>query len=402
MSDWRVRLGLVAGAGGGVYYFAHLEQVPQTGRYRFMDISPESEAEFAAEGFKQMMQEVGPKLLPAHHPLVRYCQTIAGRIVSSAGLGTVVPGGTHGVHPTSKMGWGLSGLEQSDSDFGSHMTDESIWEIFVINDPKTPNAFVMPGKKIFVFTGILPIAKDDAGLATVLGHEIAHQVVRHSAERMSQLKVLMVLGWLLEFEFGFGLGITRSALNLLLQLPNSRAQESEADRIGLRLMAQACFDPREAPQLWVRMSEMEKQQGMGLLSKVDFISTHPSSTKRIRNLENWTSEALDIRAASPCPDNLGSRFEAFKDDVANRLSQPFYGSPAPEAFERGSSDGQLQESFRDPFAQPSLAGMPPKPKPQPTPQAGRRPIADERTKPVGEVDPIDEQWLKWIGGRRSS
>ncbi|KZT52788.1 hypothetical protein CALCODRAFT_76962 [Calocera cornea HHB12733] len=258
-----------------------LEQVPQTGRYRFMDLSPEAEAEYAAESFKQIMQEVGPKLLPPNHPLVRYCQGVAGRIVTSAGLGLVVPGTTHGVHPQRKMRWGSEDMDDGEAGFGNKMTDESIWEIFVINDPDTPNAFVLPGKKIFVFTGILPIAGDDAGLATVLGHEIAHQVVRHGAERMSQMKALMILGWIIDFAIGIDVGITRSALTLFLQLPNSRAQESEADRIGLRLMAQACFDPREASQVWVRMTEMEKKQAGGWLSGVDFISTHPSSVKRI-------------------------------------------------------------------------------------------------------------------------
>ncbi|KZP00946.1 hypothetical protein CALVIDRAFT_475483 [Calocera viscosa TUFC12733] len=385
-----------------------LEQVPQTGRYRFMDLSPQTEAEYAAESFKQIMQEVSPKLLPANHPLVRYCQNIAGRIVSAAGLGTVVPGGTHGVKPERKMRWGSEDMESADADFGSKMTDESIWEIFVINDADTPNAFVLPGKKIFVFTGILPIAGDDAGLATVLGHEIAHQVVRHGAERMSQVKVLMVLGWIMDFVLGIDIGITRTALTLLLQLPNSRAQESEADRIGLRLMAQACFDPREAPQVWVRMTEMEKKHGAGWLSGVDFISTHPSSQKRIHNLESWTSEALEVRAASPCPDNISNRFEAFKDDVANRVSGSFpnaltsVASRRVESPEPSGFDSPPPDSFRDTFAERSgrpapapIVGGPPRPRPRPTVSTG-----DDRTQPVGEVDPVDEQWLKWLGGRR--
>ncbi|EJU01161.1 hypothetical protein DACRYDRAFT_53615 [Dacryopinax primogenitus] len=399
MSDWRVQLGLVAGAGGGVYYVSHLEEVPQTGRYRFMDLSPEAEAEYAAESFREIMNEVGPKLLPSNHPIVRYCQAIAARIVSSAGLGHVVPGSTHGVQKR-RRGWGLSGLDEGETGFGNQMTDESTWEIFVINDPDTPNAFVLSGKKIFVFTGILPIAGDDAGLATILGHEIAHQVVRHGAERLSQVKVLMALGYFFDFVMGVDIGITRIGLNLFLTLPNSRAQESEADRIGLRLMAQACFDPREAPQVWVRMTEMENKKRLGWLGAIDFISTHPSSSKRIKKLEAWTAEALDVRAASSCPDELSNRFEAFKDDVANRLSEPFAGTPtrSPSQGIEPMEDGRPQDSFRDPYAERSrIPGMLPPPRPLP-----QRETLEDRTKPLNEVDPVDEQWLKWLRGRKSS
>jgi metalloendopeptidase OMA1, mitochondrial len=110
-----------------------------------MDISPEAEAEYTAENFKQILQEVGPHLLPPNHPLVQYCQKIAGRIVTSAGLGVVVPGGTHQAHKQQNRGWGVVGVEEDESGLGNEMTDESQWEIFVIDDPKTPNAFVIPG-----------------------------------------------------------------------------------------------------------------------------------------------------------------------------------------------------------------------------------------------------------------
>lgn len=146
-------------AGGGAYYIFHLEKVERTGRWRFMDTSEAAEAQMAQQGFSEVMSEYGNKLLPDGHPTSRYVQSVVKRIVRANGLEAGPDG----------------------------------WETHVVQDGETRNAFVLPGGKIFVFTGILPIAQDADGLAVILGHEIAHQVARHSAERMSSLKVRLPL-----------------------------------------------------------------------------------------------------------------------------------------------------------------------------------------------------------------
>jgi metalloendopeptidase OMA1, mitochondrial len=162
------------------------------------------------------------------------------------------------------------------------------WEFRVINDPETINAFCVPGGKVAVYTGIFPIAKDEAGLAVILGHEVAHALLRHSGERMSQSQIL-----------GTGLalagagGVNPQILQALglgasvgVVLPFSRSQESEADHVGLILMAKAGYDPRVSLEVWSRMERREKG------ATPDFLSTHPGSEARIQQLKAWMPEAL--------------------------------------------------------------------------------------------------------------
>jgi len=169
------------------------------------------------------------------------------------------------------------------------------WEFKVIED-KQVNAFCLPGGKVAVYTGILPITRDDAGLGAVLGHEVAHAVARHGGERVSQGLVVQV-----------GLTATQAALarndprtvqavtamlgagsTVGLLLPWGRAQESEADRLGLVYMAKAGYHPSAARDLWVRMAEV----GRGQARPPEFLSTHPAPETRIRQIEGWIPEAL--------------------------------------------------------------------------------------------------------------
>jgi predicted Zn-dependent protease len=173
------------------------------------------------------------------------------------------------------------------------------WEFKVIEDTQA-NAFCLPGGKVAVYTGILPITRDDAGLAAVLGHEVAHAVARHGGERLSrQLAVqgLTVAGTqalmagrdpaVVEM-VGAALGAT-AAVGLLL--PWSRSQESEADRLGLIYMAKAGYHPSAARDLWVRMGQGSGGgQSEGILSR--FLSTHPSPADRVAQIEGWIPEAL--------------------------------------------------------------------------------------------------------------
>jgi metalloendopeptidase OMA1, mitochondrial len=175
------------------------------------------------------------------------------------------------------------------------------WEFTVINDPETVNAFAVPGGKVAVYTGIFGPARDEAGLAVVLGHEVAHALARHPAERMSQGLLLQLGG----VGLGVALGRNPAVANQILQvygvgagvgvaLPFGRAQETEADRIGLILMAKAGYDPRVALDLWERMEKKEGGKG----APPEFLSTHPGYETRISQLRSFLPEALNYFQAS--------------------------------------------------------------------------------------------------------
>jgi predicted Zn-dependent protease len=172
------------------------------------------------------------------------------------------------------------------------------WRFVVIDDPKQQNAFCLPGGKVAVYTGIFPVARSTTGLAVVLGHEIAHAVARHGAERMSQGLVAQAGGSLLGGLFGgspnanavltaYGLGAQLGVL-----LPYSRTQESEADHIGLLLMARAGYDPHDALAFWQRMERV------GGASPPEFLATHPSHGTREQQIAAWLPEALRYYEAS--------------------------------------------------------------------------------------------------------
>jgi predicted Zn-dependent protease len=173
------------------------------------------------------------------------------------------------------------------------------WEFTVFDEPKTINAFALPGGKVGVYTGILPVAENEAGLAVVIGHEIAHVIARHGGERVSQQ-----MGTSLVLEAasiglqnnpnrnlimaGLGVGATVGVL-----LPYSRTHESEADKIGIRYMARAGYDPSEAPKFWGRMNA----QAGG--TPPEFLSTHPSPETRTEELEKLVTEVMPEYQSSP-------------------------------------------------------------------------------------------------------
>jgi len=172
------------------------------------------------------------------------------------------------------------------------------WE-FVVFEDKQANAFCLPGGKVGVYTGILPITQSEAGLATVIGHEVAHAVARHGGERISEAMLIQTGGSLLTT--GLGMAKTDPAWVAAAQmaygvgskvgreLPHSRAQESEADRIGLIYMARAGYDPEEAVKFWERFAAYNKQQGGG--GELSFLRTHPLDEVRIKQLKEWIPEA---------------------------------------------------------------------------------------------------------------
>lgn len=168
------------------------------------------------------------------------------------------------------------------------------WE-FNLVESKDINAWCMPGGKVAVYTGILPVTKDDAGLATVMGHEISHAIARHSAERYSQMMAAQAGGGILGAATAGTSSGTQKALGQLYGvggqlalLKYSRNQESEADHLGLIFMAMAGYDPQKAVDFWERMAASKKGDG----APPEFLSTHPSDDTRIAEIRKRLPEAL--------------------------------------------------------------------------------------------------------------
>jgi predicted Zn-dependent protease len=168
------------------------------------------------------------------------------------------------------------------------------WEFNLIEDDKVANAWVMPGGKAAVYTGILPYTTNENGLAVVLGHEVAHAIAGHGNERMSQAMLTQMGGVALSVALSQNSAQTR---NLFMQaygagatigllLPYSRLHESEADRIGLTLMARAGYDPRGAIPFWQRMNKKGERR------PPEFLSTHPAPASRIANINKFIPEAM--------------------------------------------------------------------------------------------------------------
>jgi len=168
------------------------------------------------------------------------------------------------------------------------------WQFRLIDEPKTVNAFCLPGGRVAVYTGILPITEDETGLAVVMSHEVSHALAHHGAERMSQGELVNLGGAALQIGMAgkdpavqgrvmnaFGLGA-----NVGVLLPFSRGHEAEADHIGLILMAKAGYDPRAAVAFWKRMKAGAGQK------PPEFLSTHPSDDTRIEKIEAELPEAL--------------------------------------------------------------------------------------------------------------
>lgn len=170
------------------------------------------------------------------------------------------------------------------------------WE-FVLFASEQVNAFCLPGGKIGVYEGILPVAENNAGLAAIMGHEVAHAILRHSAEKMSA-GIVAKAGFAVlsiglddakyrdEIMAGLGLGY-----QVGISLPFGRSQESEADQIGLEYMAKAGYDPAEAPGLWRRMAAISS-------GTPAILSTHPDPSERATDLEKWQADVKQVYEAS--------------------------------------------------------------------------------------------------------
>jgi predicted Zn-dependent protease len=244
------------------------ETNPYTGRSQFLMTSVSQEMQMGAQAYGQVKND--PKMKQSQDPReIEPVKRVAAHIIEAA--------------KRSKY---------------AEMAKQFQWEVTVFKDDKTANAFALPGGKIAVYTGIFPMAKTEAGLAAVLGHEVVHALARHGAERMSQGEAANIGVQVLGAAAGIGTGnaalgqATMAALGAGAQvgvlLPFSRKHESEADYIGILLAADAGYDPRESVALWERMS----RSGGG--APAEFMSTHPSNETRIDQLKQWMPEAMAI------------------------------------------------------------------------------------------------------------
>lgn len=229
--------------------------VTETGRRQLILVSPGQEMQLGLSSFQQMKQQSQINRDPAINAMV---QRVGKRIAAVATL------------PNAQ------------------------WE-FVVFENKEANAFCLPGGKVGINTGILPVTKDEAGLAAVMGHEVAHAAAHHGAERISESLLLQAGGgllgaslqssdpraraaWMTAYGLGAQLGHT---------LPHSRKQESEADHIGLLYMARAGYQPAEAVKFWQRFAAHNE----GGSTTPWFLRTHPLDAVRIQQLQGWLPEA---------------------------------------------------------------------------------------------------------------
>ncbi|KAI1502799.1 peptidase family M48-domain-containing protein [Biscogniauxia marginata] len=258
---------VLAVLGATAFYLYNLQTVPVSGRRRFNCFSQkyvEAAAEAQVRRIEFEIEQSGRHFLSEWDPRSMIVMRVMRKLIP------------------------VSGMEHAD------------WEIRVIEDPNTANAFVLPGGKVFVFSGLLPIARNESGLAAVLGHEIAHNLAEHGGERMSsQIGINILLGSAILLTGGIAVLFTSfigsTILNLLFERPMGRRQESEADYIGLMMMAEACYDPRQAIGFWQRMEMVQKGE-----EPPEWLSTHPSNNNRIQKIQEWMPKALEKMNESDC------------------------------------------------------------------------------------------------------
>jgi predicted Zn-dependent protease len=225
-------------------------QAPVTGRNQLILLPESQDADMGLQAYQQIKQE---EKISSNAALNQRVQTVGRRIAAVSG------------HP------------------------EWDWQFTLFDNPE-PNAFALPGGKVGVYTGLFKVAQNDAQLAAVMGHEVGHAIARHGAERMSQ-GILAQLGGV---AVGAATGsqavvdLYSQAATLGVILPYSRGQESEADEIGLMLMAEAGYDPREAVTLWQNFAALGGER------PPEFLSTHPSEGTRIQRLQELMPKALEI------------------------------------------------------------------------------------------------------------
>ena len=255
------------------YWYSNRSVDALTGETVVIDknISPEQETALGLQAYQEVLQQERP--LPADAQVSRQVGAIAQRLIAK-------------IPPVSDALAAENGMQ------ASHIEKSFDWKVTVLESDQV-NAFCLPGGKMAVYTGLLPVAQNADAVAVVMGHEIAHALLRHGAQRMTRGK-LEQIGQMA----GAASGMDQNTMQAVMQaygygsaLPYARSQETQADELGLMLAAAACFDPRESVPLWERM---DRNSGGG--APPEFASTHPSAGTRIQQLQALMPKALAYQA----------------------------------------------------------------------------------------------------------
>ena len=264
---WQIMLLFAIGA--GVYYMANQETVPITGRKQLRTMKPAQEVQLGLQSYQQILSD---SQVLTSGPVVDATREIGVKLAREA----------------EKMM-----IEETGDQTGFD------WQFNVIESDQA-NAFALPGGYTAVYTGLIPIAENEDGLAVIMGHEIGHALAHHGAERMAQQNMQRIIGAGVAMGAGgMDMGAQRAVMGVFggisqygFALPFSRKHESEADEIGLYLVARACYDPREAPRLWERMGANAGQ------TPPEFQSTHPSPDTRVADFQRLMPKAIEIYNAN--------------------------------------------------------------------------------------------------------
>ena len=258
---------------GAYYWFSNQTLDPVTGEKVLIDrsLSVEDEKALGLQAYEEILSTERP--VDPDTPIAREVREIARRLIEKVPEIEAALAAENGQQPT-----------------GFSSTFE--WDVQVIQSDQA-NAFCLPGGKMAVYTGLVPVAENEHAMAVVMGHEIAHALLRHGAQRMAQQK-LSQMGQMAGAMSGMDpqqQQMVMAAMGYGYLLPYARKHETEADYVGLMLAAAACFDPRESVPLWERMSAASGGQ-----SQPEFSSTHPNPGTRIQNLESLMPKAMEYRA----------------------------------------------------------------------------------------------------------
>ena len=260
------------------YWFSNQSMDPVTGESVLIDrsLSIEDEKSLGLQAYQEILSQERP--VDPDAPISRQVRSIAERLVAKVPEVEAALAAEHGQQaPTFSR------------DFA--------WEVNVIESDQA-NAFCLPGGKMAVYTGLVPVAQNENAMAVVMGHEIAHALLRHGAQRMAQQKLSQV-GQMAGAMSGMDpqqQQMIMAAMGYGYLLPYARKHETQADEVGLMLAAAACFDPRESVPLWERMG-----QASGGQAPPEFASTHPNPGTRIANLQALMPKALEYRQRF-CPE----------------------------------------------------------------------------------------------------
>jgi predicted Zn-dependent protease len=260
-------------AGYAAYYWiSNRVDDPLTGEKVLIDqsITPEDEKALGLQAWNELQQT--ERVLPPTDPNARAVKSIADRLIAK------IPAVSDALAAEHNMQ-------------APHIERTFDWDVNLIQSDQV-NAFCLPGGKMAVYTGLIPVAQNENAMAVVMGHEITHALLRHGAQRMSEQK-LAQMGQMAGAMSGMDQGQMQAVMAVYgygRALPYARKQETQADEMGLMLAAAACFDPQEAIPLWQRMDEASGGQ-----APPEFSSTHPNPGTRIQNLQALMPKAMEYR-----------------------------------------------------------------------------------------------------------